>query len=297
MTFLHNRFFRITAVLLTVIVLVTGSFLLKQYKGNKCEKAISAALFSEKLSAKNNFRQTFSNGPFRITYVIDGDTILLNNKEKVRLIGIDAPEIQHNDIPSQRFGEEAKEFLKHLAEGKEGTLEYEPNDIRDKYGRLLAYVFLKDKLLNAEMIRQGYARVFMKFPFSKKNEFIRLENEARKKGIGIWSGQLSVENEKAKAPVLISWQNADKHIGEYCAVEGKIISAYNSGKACFLNFNKDYNHHLTVVIFLSDFDKFPKNPEKYYLDKKVIITGMIKNYKEKPEIILNNANQIKVLNE
>lgn len=126
-------------------------------------------------------------GPYRTTRVIDGDTLVLDNGEVVRLIGIDAPETNHPEIPAQRFGEEATEFLRQFAEGFECTLEYEPDNIRDQYGRLLAYVFVGERLANAEIISQGYAYTYTRFPFRRQVEFIALESEARKRQYGLWN--------------------------------------------------------------------------------------------------------------
>jgi len=99
---------------------------------------------------------------------------------------LDAPEIHHPEIPVQRFVKEAAEFLKRFAEGVECTLEYEPNNFRDKYGRLLAYVFVGDRLANAEIIRRGYAYAYMRFPFRRQAEFMALEREARECQYGLW---------------------------------------------------------------------------------------------------------------
>lgn len=127
-----------------------------------------------------------SPGPFRLIRVLDGDTIVLDNGETVRLIGVDAPEIHHPEIPVQRFGQEAAEFLRQFAQGLECTLEYEPADIRDQYGRLLAYVFVEGRLVNAEIIRQGYAYAYTRFPYGRQAEFILLERQARENQRGLW---------------------------------------------------------------------------------------------------------------
>jgi micrococcal nuclease len=73
--------------------------------------------------------------------VIDGDTILLVNEERVRLIGVDTPETKHPQKPVERFGKEAYLFTKSMVEGKNVRLEYDQQR-RDKYKRLLAYVYL-----------------------------------------------------------------------------------------------------------------------------------------------------------
>ena len=83
---------------------------------------------------------------FTCTRVVDGDTIILSNGERVRLIGVDTPETKHPNKPVQYFGKEASAFSKRMVEGKEVTLEYGQQK-RDKYGRLLAYVYLMDGTL------------------------------------------------------------------------------------------------------------------------------------------------------
>jgi endonuclease YncB( thermonuclease family) len=133
-----------------------------------------------------------SRGPFRVTRVLDGDTIVLDIGETVRLIGVDAPETHHPELPVQRFGEESTEFLRRFTEGFECTLEYEPSNIRDQYGRLLAYVFVGDRLANTEIIRRGYAYAYTRFPFRRQAEFIALEREARGRQYGLW--QLSLRD-------------------------------------------------------------------------------------------------------
>jgi DNA/RNA endonuclease YhcR with UshA esterase domain len=94
---------------------------------------------------------------------------------------------------------------------------------------------------------------------------------------------------------VISWQDADKHYGEVATVEGTIVNTYNSGKACFLNFHTNWKRYFTVAIFRSDLPKFPNNPEMFYKDKKVRVTGLIKEYQGKPEVVLKNPSQIKVI--
>jgi len=95
---------------------------------------------------------------------------------------------------------------------------------------------------------------------------------------------------------VISWQDAAEHYGEYCTVEGTIVATHNSGKACFLNFHPNWKKYFTAVIFANRFSVFPTAPERYYQDKKVRVTGYIKEYQGKPEIIIESPEQIKILN-
>ena len=106
---------------------------------------------------------------------------------------------------------------------------------------------------------------------------------------------VSESQQTADIVQVISWQDAAKYYGQYKTVEGTIVATYNSGKACFLNFHPDYNRYFTAVIFASAFSRFPANPENYYSRKKVRVSGFIKEYKGKPEIILNDPNQIEIL--
>jgi DNA/RNA endonuclease YhcR with UshA esterase domain len=97
------------------------------------------------------------------------------------------------------------------------------------------------------------------------------------------------------AEQIVQWNEADKYYGQTVTVEGTIVATHNSGKACFLNFHPDYKRYFTAVIFASAFDRFPPSPENYYHGKTVQVTGVVKEYKGKPEIILEQPSQIKII--
>jgi len=122
----------------------------------------------------------------RVSRVIDGDTIVLSNGERVRLIGVDTPELHHPNKPVQFFAKEAYEFTKELLEGKEVNLEYD-KEKKDKYGRTLSYVYLLDgTFVNAEIIKQGYGFAYTRFPFKYKERFLKLQTESIQGRRGIW---------------------------------------------------------------------------------------------------------------
>ncbi len=134
------------------------------------------------------FLYGFSNAQdvVRVKRVVDGDTLLLTNQERVRLIGVDTPETKHPQKPVHYFGKEASLFTRRMVEGKRVRLEYDWQK-RDKYGRLLAYVYLIDgTFLNAEIIKQGYGFAYTKYPFKYLEEFRRYEKEARENRRGLW---------------------------------------------------------------------------------------------------------------
>lgn len=126
-------------------------------------------------------------GPFTVRHVTDGDTLKLDNGETIRLIGVDTPETKHPELPVQRYGREASDFTKKTCTGKKVVIEYYEHEKYDKYKRLLAYVWIGDRLLNAELISRGYGYVYRRYPFSRKAEFIALENKARAEQRGLWN--------------------------------------------------------------------------------------------------------------
>lgn len=108
----------------------------------------------------------------------------------MRLIGVDAPETVHPEKPVQFYGPEASAFTSRSLTGKWVRLEFEQVDQIDVYGRLLAYIFLEDgTLFNRELVRQGYARAYTRFPFRYQEEFRLAQREARAAGRGLWARQ------------------------------------------------------------------------------------------------------------
>ena len=120
---------------------------------------------------------------FRCLRVIDGDTIVVDyhgNTEKVRLIGVDTPD------KGQAGYEEATVFTTNIVKGRIVRLEFDKM-LRDRYGSLLAYVYLLDgTMLNAEIIRQGYGHVYTNYPFNFIDELRQYEREAKEAGKGLW---------------------------------------------------------------------------------------------------------------
>lgn len=146
------------------------------------------------------FSKKYNYGNIRVTRVIDGDTVQLEDRERVRLIGIDAPESRHNPKLARdrdrtgkdyrtiiAMGEKATKFTKSLVEAKKVKLEFDVEK-RDRYGRLLAYVYLEDgRMLNAELVKEGYAQIYT-FPPNVRyvDMFLKLQKEARENKRGLW---------------------------------------------------------------------------------------------------------------
>jgi endonuclease YncB( thermonuclease family) len=124
-----------------------------------------------------------------VRWVDDGDTVVLSDGTRVRYVGINAPEIAHEDRPAERFGPEARAFNRNLVYQKPVRLELD-RERQDQYGRLLAYVFLKDgTFVNAELVRAGHAYYLFRTPNTKYDQLLlRLQREAMAKRVGLWRG-------------------------------------------------------------------------------------------------------------
>jgi|SRR5690349_15096528 micrococcal nuclease len=134
-----------------------------------------------------------------VVYVVDGDTIhvqLGSRLEKVRYIGVNAAEIPHRSHPAKAgapyfphtpaAGEAAKRINIDLVGGKSVRLEFDRRR-RDDYHRLLAYVYVGELMVNAEMVRRGYAEVMSVPPdFRHRALFVKLQEDARAAGRGLW---------------------------------------------------------------------------------------------------------------
>lgn len=131
-------------------------------------------------------------GLWHVSRTIDGDTIVValsGRQETVRLLGIDTPETHDPRKPVQCFGQAAADHTRQLLQDKNVRLEPDPTDSdRDKYGRLLRYVYLPDgTLINARLIADGYAFAYTIFPLTKLDDFIALQAAARDHNRGLWA--------------------------------------------------------------------------------------------------------------
>lgn len=138
-------------------------------------------------------------GLYTVVEFVDGDTLAVDmngKKEKVRLIGVDTPETHDPRKSVQCFGQAASNFTKQFIGSNKVRLESDPqNTNRDRYNRLLRYVYLPDgRMVNAELLKQGYAFAYTFFPFSKMDEFRDYEQSARTNNLGLW-GQCSQTTE------------------------------------------------------------------------------------------------------
>lgn len=242
----------------------------------------------------------------QVKKVIDGDTFLTTDGRMVRFIGIDCPEVDYRQGDDEYFAREAFEYTRQILEGNKVFLEYDAS-LEDDYGRVLAYVFLADgTFFNARLLREGYARLFIVPPDIKYMElFKKATREARVEFRGLWGWWESLVWEKKSSSgqkienniPLISWEEAEKYIGQEVIVEGKIVGTHDTGEVIFLNFHPEFWDTLSVVIFDEELNKFDYNPAEYLLDKEVMIKGQVREYNGAPEIIVDDPLQVFLMKE
>ena len=132
-------------------------------------------------------------GFYTVVRVNDGDTLVVDmdgHNETVRFIGVDTPETHDPDKPVQCGGPEASDYTKNKVEQSDSQVRLEADPIntnRDRYDRLLRYVYLKDgTMLNSQLIKDGKGFAYTSFPFEKSTEFSSLGEAAKSQGLGVW---------------------------------------------------------------------------------------------------------------
>ena len=141
-------------------------------------------------------QQLYHEKTFKVIKVVDGDTIDLNVPDphndksytRVRLWGVDTPETKHPKMGVMYFGPEASEFSTEMVLNKQVAVHLEPfQNTRGKYHRLLAYIYLPDgKMLNEELIKNGYGYADPRFKHMLRQKFKQLGNQAQKEKLGLW---------------------------------------------------------------------------------------------------------------
>lgn len=129
-------------------------------------------------------------GTYTVRYVIDGDTLVLDNDARIRLQGIDTPEVARNGNPGEEWANEATNYSRAFVAQAGGAVRLTfGNERRDLYGRHLAFVWASERMLNEELVREGLAEARPDYRFAgrMKRRLLAAQNEAQTAHRGIWS--------------------------------------------------------------------------------------------------------------
>lgn len=172
----RRRFFSFFLLLGFILLITAGIWLLG--RSDWVKKGTKAAVQNQP-------------GLYSINHFVDGDTIAVNmngSVETIRLIGVDTPETHKPNTPVQCYGVTAAAYTKGLIGSNRVRLQADPLDTnRDRYGRLLRYVYLPDgRMVEAELIKSGYGFAYTQFPFEKTDEFKGYQQSAKQASRGLW---------------------------------------------------------------------------------------------------------------
>ncbi|MCX7974379.1 MAG: thermonuclease family protein [Candidatus Aminicenantes bacterium] len=221
-----------------------------------------------------------------VVHVYDGDTLRIkfnHQEKKVRLLGVDSPEIGHPSEKEDLWARLARRYsLFHLLR-KRVRLDYE-NQKEDRYGRLLAYVWVdKDIFFNEKIIKDGLARSLDLATLNPeiKKRFRQAEAEAKRLKKGIWQNQW---------PLSLRAEEADLYLGQVKAVE-LICRRIKVEKGYTLIYDRD--SHFQVYISRDRRPLF-SDLQKIKLGDKLVVFGLIETYQSYPQIILFYPQQLKL---
>lgn len=173
-----------------------------------------------------------------VTHVADGDTVELEGKEKVRLIGVNTPETVKPGVEPMPYGKEASNFTKSQLQGKKVFIELDVQS-KDKYGRTLAYLYLQEPktqeevetyMFNAILLREGYAQLMTIPPNVKYSDlFVKLQRQAREEKKGIWGLGLYKDSATSTADVFLDGKHPSKQNINNSALQAPVQTApYNN---------------------------------------------------------------------
>lgn len=219
-----------------------------------------------------------------VIYVVDGDTVKLNDQRSVRLIGINSPEINHKGGRSEPFSKRARNLLvKKFKHNKTVSLVFD-EERKDRYGRLLAHLFFENgKSVQQTMLSEGLAAWIVVPPNTKYLDCYRdAELEARQTKRGLWGHSLY-------SPLAA--ESLDDNLRGFRFVSGKVTRIGNSKKSVWLNLGKKF----ALRINRRELGNFPDLDPQNLLGKQIIVRGWVYRYKDQLVIRLRHASALQLL--
>lgn len=219
-------------------------------------------------------------GFYRVKTVYDGDTVVLEDGRKIRLLGINTPEVQHRDKMADAGGKEARLWLMNKLQHTKVRMEIDAEKT-DKYGRTLAHLFTEEKEhINLSLVKAGLAEVSIYPPnLLYVNELVAAEKQAEKAKLGIWQ-------QPEYAAIPISSLTEAGHPG-WTRLVGKVVSIRNTRKYIYLEFSSQVEARIERKwLFL-----FPDVND--YLDKTVEIRGWLNKSKKHFSLLIRHPSAIR----
>ena len=226
----------------------------------------------------------------KVKFIPDGDTIHLTDGTKVRLLGINCPEIFHDQNLSQKCGNEAYDFLKTLIQNKEVIVKFNESRKFDQYQRVLGDVYVGEVWVNYEMIVNGYAFVYSTSENELPGNLFQAEVEAQTKKVGIWQGENPSElfekfNPRFESGELSEF--ADKNV----LVKGVIDSFQKNKSAVVLMIKLESGVIVKASLSKKNYLHFSDLKSEKFKNKKISLIGKVSTFKGAPEITIRYPTQ------
>ncbi len=223
-----------------------------------------------------------------VKWVYDGDSLLLTDKRKIRIIGIDTPETKHHRQKAQAYGAKAREALRALLKSHNYQISLQYGKERyDKYKRVLAHVYLPDGTnVSNWLLEQGYAKS-LAFPPNIKlaHCYKKAEEIAQAQSLKIWRYKGNKVRDAASLP---------HRVNGYVRLRGKVADIKWYRKSLTIKLESESKRHIQLKIKKRNLGYFTEiDPDKLW-NKTIIVTGVLKNKKGRRTLYLNYPTQLKV---
>jgi micrococcal nuclease len=220
-------------------------------------------------------------GFYRVKTVYDGDTVVLEDGRKIRLLGINTPEVQHKDKIAEAGGEDAKAWLIKKLQHTKVRLEFD-SEKTDKYGRALAYLFTKKKEhINLSLVKEGLATTSIYPPnLLYVNELLAAENKAEQDQLGIWQ-------QPGYAAIPVGKLTEEGHPG-WSRLVGKVVTIRNTPKSIYLVFSSLFEARIERKWR----SLFPDVND--YLGKTIEVRGWLNNSRKHFSLLIRHPGAIKL---
>ncbi len=221
-----------------------------------------------------------------VKWVYDGDSLLLTDKRKIRIIGIDTPEIKHHRQRAQAYGAKAREALRALLKQSsyQVILRY-GEERKDKYGRVLAHVYLPDGTnISNWMLERGFAKT-LAFPpnIALAKCYKQSEKTAQAQLLKIWRYKGNQVKDAASLP---------RRINGYVRLKGKVSKIKRYKKSIIMELESNTKRHIQLKIKRKNLKYFNKIAPDNIWNKTIIVTGILRNKKGKRTLYISHPNQL-----
>ncbi len=224
-----------------------------------------------------------------VKWVYDGDSLLLKDNRKIRVIGIDTPEVKHHKQKAQAYGAKAREALRELLKSHNYQVYLRYGAERyDRYSRILAHVYLADGTnISNWLLERGYAKTMSIPPnITLANCYLKAEEKAQQQRLKIWR----YKQNQIKTVQMLSQRSSG-----YIRLKGKVKKIKYHKKSLILEFKGNSKKSVRVKIQKKNLKYFKILKFKKLINKTILVTGILRKRYGKRTIYVNYPTQLKIL--